>query len=320
LTDTPTPSDAISTTSSELPDIPPDVPLPDLSAVPSIPSPLHYGDLAALGLASWTPAGLCRWGMELLQVSTGIPWFWTIVGATFISRVILFPFTVKSMRSTAAIAPHQDEINELRQKMQAAQASRDMLTLQSVAMKQQMIYKKAGVSMMGMAMLPFVQLPVTLGMFFGVKKLCDFPLEQLHYSGVSFLPDLTLADPTCILPVISAVMMNFQLSLGMRDMMGGAHLAHMVNFFRVLSIAGIPLMWNLPSGVLVYLITSIVAMSVQTIVLRQPAIRRALGIPIVPKQHEMKSASFKESIDFAKKWWKEKKEEQEAALRASKRR
>lgn len=66
--------------------------------------------------------------------------------------------------------------------------------------------------------------------------------------------------------------------------------------------------------------TSMAAMAVQTLILRQPAVRRALGIPIIPVQHQNKPASFMESYDFAKQWWKEKKAEQEAAIRASRRR
>ncbi|CCM04117.1 uncharacterized protein FIBRA_06277 [Fibroporia radiculosa] len=310
---------APSVVGAEVPAVPPEITLPDLSAAPPIPSPLQYGDLAALGLASWTPAGLCRWGMELLQVSTGMPWFWTIISATLISRVVLFPFTVRSMRSTAALAPYQDEVNALRVQMQAAQANKDMLTLQSVAMKQRMIYDKAGVSMASMALLPFVQLPVTLGMFFGVKKLCDLPLEQLHYSGISFLPDLTVADPTCILPIASAVMMNVQLSLGLKDMTAAPHMAHMINLFRVLSVVSVPLMWNLPSGVMVYVVSSVVGISIQTLLLRQPVIRRALGIPVVEAKHGVKPASIMDSVAYAKQWWKEKKEEQEAIVRAKRR-
>ncbi|KAI0920635.1 hypothetical protein AcW1_002321 [Taiwanofungus camphoratus] len=301
---------------TELPSVPVEGALLDPSLTPSIPSPLHYGDLAALGLAGWSPAGLCRWGMELLQVSTGMPWFWTVVSATVISRVILFPFTVKSMTTTARLAPYTDEINDLREKTKEAQAKKDMLGLQSVALKQRMIYEKAGVSMIGMIISPFVQLPVTLGMFFAVKKLCDFPLEQLKYSGVSFLPDLTVADPTYLLPIAATVLMNVQLSLSLRDLTAAPHMAHMVNFFRVLSIASVPLMLHLSSGVLVYLMTSMAAMAVQTLILRQPAVRRALGIPIIPVQHQNKPASFMESYDFAKQWWKEKKAEQEAAIRA----
>ncbi len=180
----------------------------------SIPAPLSYGDLAAMGLASWTPAGICRWGMELIQVSTGLPWFWTIVGATFASRVLLFPFTVKQMRSTAALAPYQTDIASIRDEMATAQTKKDMLAMQRAALRQKMIYEKAGVSLGGMALAPFVQLPVTLGMFFGVKKLCDLPLEQLKFSGFEWVPDLTVLDPTYTLPIIATVLMNVQISVG----------------------------------------------------------------------------------------------------------
>ena len=184
-----------------------------VDALSSLPASLNYGDLAALGLAGWTPAGICRWTMELINVSTGMPWFWTIVATTVLSRVVLFPFTVKQMQSTAALAPYQGDIAAIRDEMQAAQAKKDMLAMQRAALKQKMIYEKAGVSIGGMALAPFIQLPVTLGMFFGVKKLCDLPVEQLKYSGFSWVPDLTIADPTWTLPIIATVLMNVQISV-----------------------------------------------------------------------------------------------------------
>jgi hypothetical protein len=41
-----------------------------------------------------------------------------------------------------------------------------------------------------------VHVPVILGMLFGMKHLCALPVEQFHRSGVSFLPDFTVPDPT----------------------------------------------------------------------------------------------------------------------------
>ncbi|KZT64197.1 hypothetical protein DAEQUDRAFT_679010 [Daedalea quercina L-15889] len=222
------------------------------------------------------------------------------------------------MRSTAALAPHQQEINRLREKMQQAQASKDPLLLQQVVLKQRSIYEKAGVSMGSMAILPIIQLPITLGMFFGVKKLCDLPIEQLKYSGVSWVPDLTVADPTGTLPILAAVMINFQLTLGAREMMATPQTAHMVNLFRVLSIVSVPLCWHLPSGTMVYIITSIIGLMGQSLVLRSTAIRRSLGIPIVQVKHENKPASMMESIAFLKKWWEDKKKLQEDLYRARK--
>ena len=64
-----------------------------------------------------------------------------------------------------------------------------------------------------MLLMPFAQLPITLGMFFTIKRLCALPLEQLHHSGVLFLPSLTVPDLYYVLPIISAVLMNLQLSV-----------------------------------------------------------------------------------------------------------
>ncbi|KAI0659620.1 60Kd inner membrane protein-domain-containing protein [Cubamyces menziesii] len=295
--------------------VPTDV-LPTELAASIPPAPLQYGDLAALGLAGWTPAGICRWGMELIQVSTGMPWFWTIVSATVITRIILFPFTVKQMQSTAALAPYQGEIAALKDEMTLAQKKRDSLALQRAALRQKMIYQKAGVSLGAMALAPFIQLPVTLGMFFGVKKLCDLPLEQLKYSGFQWVPDLTVADPTWTLPILATVLMNVQISVSMRDMIGSTpQMGHIMNFLRVLTTGSVFLMANLSSGVIVYLITGIVMMTLQSLLLRQPVIRRMLGIPLVPEHMRQPVPSMMDSLRYARQWWNEKAADVKASQR-----
>ncbi|KAH9894023.1 60Kd inner membrane protein-domain-containing protein [Cubamyces lactineus] len=295
--------------------VPTDV-LPTELAASIPPAPLHYGDLAALGLAGWTPAGICRWGMELIQVSTGMPWFWTIISATVLSRVFLFPFTVKQMQSTAALAPHQAEIAAIKDEMTLAQKKRDTLAMQRAALRQKMIYEKAGVSLGGMALAPFIQLPVTLGMFFGVKKLCDLPLEQLKYSGFEWVPDLTVADPTWTLPILATVLMNVQITVSMRDMIGATpQMGHIMNFLRVLTTGSVFLMANLSSGVIVYLITGIVMMTLQSLILRQPIVRRMLGIPLIPAHLRQSPPSMMDSLRYARKWWNDKAADVKASQR-----
>lgn len=188
-------------------------PLPQSDALDTLAAltPLQYGDLTALGLTSWAPAGMCTWMLELVNVSTGMPWFHTIVAGTFLARLLLLPFTIKQLRNSAALAPHQPRLLELKEELERAYKSGDKIAVQRVALKQRTVYAESGVSMLPMLLIPFVQLPVTLGMFFGVKRLCNLPLEQLHWSGVAFLPDLTVPDPYYILPIASAVLMNIQL-------------------------------------------------------------------------------------------------------------
>lgn len=175
-------------------------------------APLQYGDLAALGLSGWSPAGLSTWLLELINVA-GLPWFHTIIAGTLLSRLLLLPFSIKQLRNSAALAPFQPRLLELKTELDKAYKTGDKLAVQRVALKQRRVYEESGVSMLPMLLMPFAQLPVSLGMFFGVKRLCALPLEQLHQSGVSFLPDLTLADPYYVLPIVSAVLMNLQLSV-----------------------------------------------------------------------------------------------------------
>ena len=58
-------------------------------------------------------------------------------------------------------------------------------------------------------------------------------------------------------------------------------------------------------------------MTLQSLILRIPAIRLKLGIPIIAAKDVAKPASFKESLLALKQWWtKEKARANERALRS----
>lgn len=98
--------------------------------------------------------------------------------------------------------------------MSEASKTRDPVKTQKLLLKQKQIYKDAGVDLVQSVTNGLVQIPVTLGMFFGIKKMCEFPVEQLKYSGIDLIPDLTVADPTWILPVLCTVLINIQMRVG----------------------------------------------------------------------------------------------------------
>ncbi|KIP06673.1 hypothetical protein PHLGIDRAFT_90639 [Phlebiopsis gigantea 11061_1 CR5-6] len=205
------------------------------------------------------------------------------------------------------MAPHQAEFEKLRDEISRAARTKEQGAMQRAVLKQQSLYKKIGVSVPGMLVPPFAQIPVTLGMFFGVKRLCELPVPQLKDSGVAYFSDLTVADPTYVLPIVATAGMNWMLSLGMRDMSASAHVPHIINLFRGLSFFGFFFMVNLPAGTVVYLTTGIVCMAVQSLVLRIPAVRLSLGLPLRPAGEGLKPASMMDSIQYAKQYWEDQK-------------
>lgn len=189
--------------------------LPDFvdTAISTLPPALQYGDLAALGLVSWTPAGLIRWSLELINVATGLPWFWTIVAGSIFWKVILVPLSVQGLKNSARLLPLQPKIKVFQEELEVIRASGDKIALQRHALKMRQAYSEAGVSLGTSALIPFVQIPVTLGMFFGVKAMCALPVVQLAYSGLSILPDLTVPDPYMVLPILLCAAVNAQISV-----------------------------------------------------------------------------------------------------------
>jgi YidC/Oxa1 family membrane protein insertase len=201
------------------------------SEITEIP-PLHYGDFSELGLVSWTPAGFIRWTFELVQVSTGMPWFYTLVTTTLLYRIVLLPFGIKALRNSARLLPMTPRLLAIKQEMDAVRATRDPLAMQRVALKQKKIYDDAGVELGPMMLNPFIQLPVTLGLFFAVRKMCTLPVEQLKQSGLAILPDLTVPDPYFILPILATALINIQISVRLTVFYGRLLLPSLISGYR----------------------------------------------------------------------------------------
>lgn len=322
--------------------------------------PLNYGDLAALGFSHWTPAGIAQWSMELIQVTSGMPWFWTIVTVTILSRLIVIPFNINSLRTTAKLAPHQPRLMELRNELQQIGGlSKDPIAVQRISLQQKQIYGEAGVSVVAPLVTPLVQLPVSLGLFFGIKKLCEFPLEQLKVGGFSWITDLTVPDPTYLLPLAMAVLINAQLAVSDYFVYAPSS-SPLISTYRLVqrispailvrlsiySICSKPLRsflfrsWltslrYVPSslsnsnpltptylvrqGVLVYLLTTVIATTAQSLLLRVPSIRKALNIPRIPSHLRVKPPTFLETVKFGVDWFKGKSAEAQAQARAQQR-
>jgi YidC/Oxa1 family membrane protein insertase len=185
-----------------------------LDAANAVIPPLQFGDLAAQGLTGFTPAGIVRSVLELIQVSTAMPWVAAIATTVLVVRFGVLPFHVRAMRNTARLQPYMPRLDELKQESLAARQSGDTLRLQRAALAQKALYDEAGVKVSHMMLGPVMTLASQLGLFFGIKTLCDHKLPQLMVGGLEWCPDLTVADPTYILPALNFLVVNASLWVG----------------------------------------------------------------------------------------------------------
>lgn len=88
---------------------------------------------------------------------------------------------------------------------------------QKFAVELREVYTKAGLNPLTALASPFMQIPIGMGVFFGIKKMCEFPVEQLKDSGFELIPDLTVmtsvADPYYVIAALAVVLMNAQIKV-----------------------------------------------------------------------------------------------------------
>ena len=100
---------------------------------------------------------------------------------------------------------------------------------------------------------------------------------------MAWFTDLTIADATYGLPILSASTFLITIELGGE---AGEHQAQqqekMKNVMRVLAVAMVPLTMSFPGAVFCYWCTSNSFSCVQTAMFKIPGVKAALGIPGVP--------------------------------------
>ncbi|KAI8834020.1 60Kd inner membrane protein-domain-containing protein [Chytriomyces cf. hyalinus JEL632] len=257
-----------------------DLPAPD---VPVLTAITQIGDLTSLGLGGYGPVGIMQGMFEAVYVTTGLPWWATIASCTVFLRLALFPVVVKSQRVSGQMANLKPLLKPIQDELQLLKASgADRSKQFPVMRKMQDVYKDAGVNPLG-GLWGLVQMPVFISVFFGLRGMADLPVPGFTTGGALWFHDLTLMDPTYILPIVASGTMLVVMEYGM-EMQAAANpsqAALMKNLFRFMLVAFIPFTAAMPAAVFVYWVTSNFLTLIQFLVLKNPAVRKALGIPLL---------------------------------------
>jgi YidC/Oxa1 family membrane protein insertase len=242
-------------------------------------------DLAGLGLgALYTPVGLVQILLDSLHATTGLPWWGTIAVTTAIMRVCLFPLSVKFAKNAAKMAEIQPQLAEIMKKVQYYSKIGATELQQKEQMKVAEIYKAHDCSPLTMMTLPFLQLPFFMSFFIGLRKMAVASLESMKTGGALWFNDLTVPDPTYALPLIACGLFVMNIQLGGEMGETNAMEKKMRRILTAGAFCVIPISISFPTAVFMYWIPNTLLVTAQMLLLKRPAVRTALGIPLLPKR------------------------------------
>ncbi|KAI8614973.1 60Kd inner membrane protein-domain-containing protein [Chytriomyces sp. MP71] len=245
---------------------------------PALTAITQLGDLASLGLGGYGPVGLLQSFLELIYVSTGLPWWATIATCTVFLRLAILPFVVKAQRTSAAMQNLKPITAPIQAEMAAAKG--DRAKQMPIVKRLQDTYKEAGVSPLG-GLWGLVQMPVAVSAFFGLKSMAELPVPGFNTGGLLWFSDLTVMDPTYFLPIIASTTMLVVMENGMemQASTNASQAATMKNVFRIMLLVSIFVTASMPAAVFVFWVTSNFLTLAQFFLFKNKAVRDLLGIP-----------------------------------------
>ncbi len=175
-----------------------------------------------------------------------ISYGWAVVLLTIIIKVILYPLTVKQVKSMKAM----QELSPKMKKIQEKYKDNPQLMQQKIAT----LYKEAGVNPLAGCLPLLIQMPILMGMYY---SLYNFHFEE-GMEAFFWLPSLSEPDPIYVLPVLSALstfLMQKQTATEMNPQM------KMMMTIMPLFIGWISLQF--PSGLVLYWVTMNITQMVQ---------------------------------------------------------
>lgn len=132
--------------------------------------------------------------MYRLTVSLGVPSYGAaIIFMTVVIKMLLYPLTVKQVKSMKAMQELQPKMKRLQEQYKT--------NPQLLQQEMQKLYQEAGVNPLAGCLPLLVQMPILMAIFYALK--------DATYEGGSpaflWMPSLSEADPYYVLPVLSAL-------------------------------------------------------------------------------------------------------------------
>lgn len=134
------------------------------------------------------------------------------MAVSVVTRMLLFKPVMDASENAARLTNAKSKIDPLRAKMVTMARDGKQQEAQIVKAQLSQIHKEEGISTMK-TVIPMLQIPLGYGCFRTVRGMTSLPVPGIASESVGWINDLTVADPTFILPAVAAGMLVLTLKV-----------------------------------------------------------------------------------------------------------
>lgn len=253
-------------------------------ALVNLTSVAETAALEAAMEGSWLPTRTLQWVLESVHQGTGFEWWQSIMLTTVGIRGAMLPLMLMQIKNTYRLSQARPEVEHLVARLKEEQARGNQNATADYQQQVMAVWKKYNCNPLKSMATVFVQAPLFIGFFSALRGLAAAKVPSMTEGGMLWFNDLTVADPTYALPVISAGTFLLMVELNAADGMEGQTdkmRKRFKNIMRGVAVLIVPFTLDLPAAVFMYWSASNMVSLVQSSVLKVPGIKRAVGIPVL---------------------------------------
>uniref|UniRef100_A0A5S6R4Z3 Membrane insertase YidC/Oxa/ALB C-terminal domain-containing protein n=1 Tax=Trichuris muris TaxID=70415 RepID=A0A5S6R4Z3_TRIMR len=268
-----------------------------------------------LGHFYFPPFEELRNALSALHDASGLPWWAVIVGTTLVAKLATFPLAVVSQRNAVRylmakprieqiLAGVRSKIDEEAFRYRWSPSRSKMIYRTNAARILTEIYSTNDFHPFRSLSLTLAQVPIWVSLSVVIRRLCESSKQKIDRisaaceedgiipgdvnmmtEGCLWFPDLTVADPCFLLPLILASINYCTLQLHAMPFRG-VPMGTLGKCLRYVSLAGIMVLpvasAFVPAGLCFYWVTSSATNFLMYLVLKQPVVKRRFRIPLLP--------------------------------------
>lgn len=237
-------------------------------------------EVAIAAADSFLPVKALQYLIDYVHIFTGFDWWASIIATTIVIRCITLPLMINQLKATSKFAilkPKLDEINEEMQNRGMAPAA-----VAEGQQRMQAVMKEHGVTPFTPLKGILIQGPVFVSFFMAISNMVE-KVPSFKQGGVLWFTDLTVPDSMYIFPVLTALTFWITVECNAQEGLEGNPSAKTLkNVSRAFAALTIPFTAGFPKAVFCYWITSNLFSLSYGLVVKKPAVKKFLGVPIIP--------------------------------------
>lgn len=237
-------------------------------------------EVAVAAADSFFPVAALQYLIDYVHIFTGLNWWASIALTTVLIRCVTLPLMINQLKATSKFTLLRPRLEEIKEEMQ----NRDMSpsAVSEGQQRMQQLFKEYGVT-------PFTPLkgllfqgPIFVSFFVAINNMVE-KVPSFKEGGAFWFTDLTTPDSMYILPVLTALTFWITVECNMQEGMEGNPAANTIkNVSRGFAVLTVPLTASFAKGIFCYWITANLFSLMYGLVIKNPAVKKALNIPIIP--------------------------------------